>query len=127
MAKRKKHGGHYCWVCQRYLPNEKFSGRGHGRHVCKKCHRLGAEELAYRQTVRNIDRFLERGAGRIRRKDRKAFQRFLDDPSERVRQYALSLAHWLKPRPNEPDMDLFEEEGLLLWDPDHDPSDIPDF
>ena len=123
MVKGKKHRGHYCWVCQRYLPNEKFSGRGHARHICKKCRRLGTEELAYRQTVRNI----ERGAGRIRRKDRKACQRLLDDPDERVRKHALSWAHWLKPRRKHSDDGLFEEEQLFPMDAAPESSDIPDF
>ncbi len=127
MAKRKKHGGHYCWVCQRYLPNEKFSGRGHAQHLCKQCRRLGPKELAYRQTVRNIDRFLERGAGRIRRKDRKAFQPFLDDPDERVRKHALSWAYWLKPSRKHSDDGLFEEEQLFPMDAAPESSDIPDF
>jgi hypothetical protein len=32
-------------------PNERFSGRGHARHLCKECAKLGQEELAYRQAV----------------------------------------------------------------------------
>jgi len=27
------------------LPNEKFSGKGHKRHICKKCSQLSKEEL----------------------------------------------------------------------------------
>jgi hypothetical protein len=36
MAK-KKHQGHYCWRCQSYRANEKFSGKGHAKHICKDC------------------------------------------------------------------------------------------
>jgi hypothetical protein len=32
--------GHYCRVCRRTRPNEKFSGKGHRTHVCKDCVRL---------------------------------------------------------------------------------------
>ena len=32
----KKHG-HYCKVCDEYKANEKFSGKGHTAHICKKC------------------------------------------------------------------------------------------
>jgi len=70
---------------------------------------------------------LERGAGRIRRKDRKAFQRFLDDPDERVRQYASSWANWLTPRPNQSDGGLFEEEQLFPMDAAAESSDITGF
>lgn len=38
MAKKKKrHRGHYCKICGCYLPNEKFTGKGHARHICKSC------------------------------------------------------------------------------------------
>ena len=39
---------HYCWKCGQYLANEKFSGKGHARHICKKC--MG-EEHAHRREV----------------------------------------------------------------------------
>lgn len=29
--------GHYCRICGRTRANEKFSGKGHKRHVCKDC------------------------------------------------------------------------------------------
>ena len=29
--------GHYCRICGRTRPNEKFSGKGHRTHVCKDC------------------------------------------------------------------------------------------
>ncbi len=92
--KRKKGRGLFCWSCQRYLPNERFSGRGHRRHLCKKCSKLGKEELEYRQAVRNIDRCLDWN-GRLRRKQRKSFERFRDHPAERVRRYVERLeASW---------------------------------
>ena len=39
MATRKKQSGHYCRVCGRNRANEKFSGKGHARHICKDCER----------------------------------------------------------------------------------------
>ena len=36
--------GHYCRICDRSRPNEKFSGRGHRIHVCKECQRLPRAE-----------------------------------------------------------------------------------
>jgi hypothetical protein len=29
--------GHYCRICGRHRPNEKFSGHGRKIHICKKC------------------------------------------------------------------------------------------
>lgn len=36
--------GHYCRICGRNRPNEKFSGKGHKIHVCKECARKPKEE-----------------------------------------------------------------------------------
>ena len=35
--------GHFCRICGRSRPNEKFSGGGHKTHVCKDCARLPKE------------------------------------------------------------------------------------
>ena len=29
--------GHYCRVCGRVRANEKFSGKGHSKHICRDC------------------------------------------------------------------------------------------
>ncbi len=29
--------GHYCRICGRERANEKFSGKGYKKHVCKEC------------------------------------------------------------------------------------------
>lgn len=94
MAKRKKrYRGHYCWCCDRIRPNEQFSGKGHARHLCKACARLGAEELAYRQALQN----LERGIGMsttIPRQHREAFNRFLTHQDPRIRAAAREMQKW---------------------------------
>ena len=41
--KKKKHG-HYCRICGDYKPNEKFSGKGHARHICKACTKLSVDQ-----------------------------------------------------------------------------------
>jgi mannose-6-phosphate isomerase-like protein (cupin superfamily) len=35
--KKRKQPGHYCWRCGRRRANEKFSGKGHAKHICKDC------------------------------------------------------------------------------------------
>jgi len=88
MAKPKRpKRGHFCWCCGRVRPNERFSGRGHARHLCRECAKLGKEELAYRQAARDIDRLLA-WDGLLRRNQRKSVEKFLSHPDERVRQYA---------------------------------------
>ena len=36
--------GHWCQICGRTKPNEKFSGKGHKNHICKECSRKPKEE-----------------------------------------------------------------------------------
>ena len=86
--RKRKLPGHYCWSCDRRRPNEKFSGSGHARHICRECARLGSEELAYRQALRNLDRCMT-WEGIIPRKRRKAFEQFLEHEDPRIR----ALAH----------------------------------
>ena len=70
--------------------NEKFSGPGHARHLCKDCARLGKEELAYRQAIRNLERLVT-WEGLIPRKKRKQFRKYLEHEDERVRTYAREI------------------------------------
>ena len=35
--KKKKQPGHYCRRCGRRRANERFSGKGHSKHICKSC------------------------------------------------------------------------------------------
>jgi hypothetical protein len=91
MAKRKKrYRGHYCWCCDRIRPNEKFSGKGHAQHLCKACARLGAEELAYRQALRNLERCMDMSTT-IPRKHRTSFNRFLTHKDPRIRAVAREM------------------------------------
>jgi len=70
--------------------NEKFSGKGHARHLCKDCARLGKEELAYRQTIRDLDRLLTWN-GHIPRRNREQFRKYLNHKDERIRAYARQI------------------------------------
>lgn len=88
--RKKKRQGHYCWSCDRYKPNERFSGRGHARHLCRECAKLGAAELSYRQHVRNIERCLNYD-GTVRRKHRNFIQQFLGHGDLRLRAWADQL------------------------------------
>ena len=54
--KKKKHHGHYCRICGNYLPNEKFTGKGHARHICKSCQSLPQEVQADMRRCNEIER-----------------------------------------------------------------------
>ncbi len=49
-----KRGGHYCRVCGEYKANEKFSGKGHASHICKKCSALPLEERNQQETLTKL-------------------------------------------------------------------------
>ena len=92
MSKRKKrYRGHFCWCCVRIRPNERFSAKGHKRHLCRDCSGLGKEELEHRQNLRDLERLVT-WEGIIPRKRRRAFEKFLSHPDVRIRQYAQELA-----------------------------------
>lgn len=61
MAKKKrkpadgsKPSGHFCRICGERKANEKFSGKGHAAHICKKCAALPIEERNGMEAVRKI-------------------------------------------------------------------------
>jgi hypothetical protein len=87
---RRKRQGHYCWACDSFRPNESFSGKGHGRHLCRECARLPAAELTYRQAVRDLERCIT-WEGIIPRKRRRTFLTFLDHADPRIRQLAIEM------------------------------------
>jgi hypothetical protein len=93
MSKKKgnrKRRGHYCWSCGRIRANEKFSGAGHKRHLCRDCAKLGAAELNYRSEVNNLDRCMT-WEGIIPRKRRRSFGRFLTHEDPRIRDLAVQM------------------------------------
>jgi hypothetical protein len=121
MAKNR-YREHYCWVCGRMRANDRFSGRGYARHVCKDCAPLGKKELAYRQEVHNLERLLDFD-GRVRRKRREQFQRYLTHENERVRAYAceIEIADAIARAEDRADYELddvlleFQVEGVHLF------------
>jgi uncharacterized membrane protein YukC len=127
MGKRKRRRGHFCWSCRGVLPNERFSGRGHARHVCKQCQKLGPEELAYRSAARNMERLLNWDRT-IRRKRRQEFERFLQHSNPRVRRYAEELSECDASRRREIREEREAEEDCLeriedtVWQEEMDPN-----
>ena len=49
-----KHG-HYCKICGEHKANEKFSGKGHAAHICKKCAALSPEERSKQMTLTKLE------------------------------------------------------------------------
>ena len=82
--------GHYCWACNRSRPNEKFSGGGHARHLCRDCSKLGTHELAYRQALNDLERCIT-WEGINPRRRRKTFEQFLSHDDPRIRTLAEEM------------------------------------
>ena len=105
--------GHFCWCCRHVLPNERFSGRGHARHLCRGCAHLPAEEREYRQCARDIERLLHDGlhVPRKLRAHRNARVRAL---AERILEEQRREAEDLRPlRAAEQDRaELFDASGV---------------
>jgi len=110
----KHRSGHYCWSCNRVLANEKFSGQGHARHLCRDCARLGKDELAYRQAIRDLERLVTQ-EGTIPRKKQQHFRRFLEHVDQRVRSYAQKIEAAGVPEGNEAE----EDQGLTATEFDY--------
>lgn len=115
--------GHYCWVCGRTRANEKFSGRGHARHICRECARLPREERERAQALMDIEGFLHQSNVSARNIAR--LKRLCGSPSEEVRRKAALVLAVAETKPHKrrrisflsrqaPDLlDRLVEEGLL--------------
>jgi len=55
----KKYRGHYCRICKRTRPNEKFSGKGHRNHICKDCARKPKSDIDEIDQKQEIFRYLQ--------------------------------------------------------------------
>lgn len=54
MSKKKRKSGHYCKICAEYKSNESFSGKGHAKHICKKCSKKSPTEQAADITLNRL-------------------------------------------------------------------------
>lgn len=81
-----KKDGHYCKVCGRVLPNEKFSGKGHAAHICKECAKLPVEKRNELMTVNQIMGL----PFWLKKEQKKWLEKMKQDPREDVK----SAAEW---------------------------------
>ena len=56
---KKKRSGHYCRICGKTRPNEKFSGKGHRNHICKECARKPKSEINEIDQTEEIFSFMQ--------------------------------------------------------------------
>jgi len=88
MAKKKRYRGHFYKVCGNILPNERFSGKGHAAHICKKCatkqKARKSEEIALTR-IHSALPFCN-----LSLDDRRMLENYTHSRSERVRSEALA-------------------------------------
>lgn len=88
--KRKKQQGRFCKICFEIKPNEKFSGKGHAKHICKSCASLSIER-------RNELQYLNRAAGIsmkpfISKEDKSLLEKYAkDDRYPELKEYARTI------------------------------------
>ena len=87
MAKKKRYRGHFCKVCGNILPNEKFSGKGHAAHICKKCARKSKVQQSEEIAITRIYSVLS--YHNLSRDNRKMLEKYSRSKNERVRSEAL--------------------------------------
>ena len=78
--------GHYCRICERVRPNERFTGRGHKKAICKECSRLPKAEIESVLHLQEVWGFLEQS--NISPKNLARLQEIVESPNEAVRQHA---------------------------------------
>lgn len=117
MAKKKRQG-HYCKICGEIKANEKFSGKGHAKHICKSCQSKPADKQADIMRFPNVDEPLEKDYDDIYDytnidalpvfSEKKKFTELDNYEKMLLRDYIRSaiIEHWeyLNVRPNEQDL-----------------------
>lgn len=79
--------GRYCHIRGDYLPNERFSGKGHRRGVCKECARLPKAELFRIETISEMWGFVF-DQSRISKKNRNRLKELCESDDPVVRETA---------------------------------------
>jgi hypothetical protein len=104
-------------------PNEKFSGKGHRRHICKQCSRLPKEEIWRREVLEEIGGFLSQS--NISKKNLDRLTELAASENEQVAELARIVLEIGKVRPGKRKrlaflarnhrelLDKLEETGLI--------------
>ena len=98
MAKKKKkrYRGHYCYVCGEIKANEKFSGKGHAKHICKKCWKLPPEEKHREATKTKLDHLLKYGPS-LSKQNKDLLNKALRSSDPEIREYAEDIRSFIYP------------------------------
>ncbi len=115
--------GHYCRICGRTRPNERFSGKGHKTHVCKECARLPKEQRLAIERMEDIWGFMNQS--HISKKNLTALREWAESDDAEVAKLARLVIEVSEVKPHKrrrlqvlsekrPDLlERLEETGLI--------------
>ena len=95
MAKKKLYQGHYCYVCGEIKANEKFSGKGHAKHICKECCKLAPEEKDRKVLKTKLDHLLD--YGQLSKQNKEFLNNTLHSKDPIIKEYAENIKNFLYP------------------------------
>lgn len=115
---KKKRPGHYCKICGERKANEKFSGKGHAVHICKKCQSLPADTQRDMRRIRDVERLF--GKYPLSRQDwellEKYSKKYADKESGR---FAQDMLDNLRTKPaSDENEEEYEEQPYAEFDED---------
>ena len=90
--KSKRKDSHYCRVCGEHKANEKFSGKGHATHICKKCQGLSVSD---RNELTDVTKIGNMSFRHLSEQEIKWLRKKMNDPRPEV-QEAARMAHSFK-------------------------------
>ena len=86
VSMKKRYSGHYCRICGAIKPNERFSGKGHRNHICKKCSRKPKAEINEIDMENEIFGYLKQS--HISNKNVKRLKQLVDSESDQIAKLA---------------------------------------
>ena len=95
---KKKHSGHYCRICERFRPNEKFSGKGHRNHICKECASKPKNEINEIDQTEEIFSFLSQS--HISKKNVERLADLADSENDKISELAGIVLEVAKVKPH---------------------------
>lgn len=102
------------------MANERFSGKGHARHICKACSKLDGTEKVYRQALVDLDRARRHTYPLIHKSKRKWFDGLASSANDTIRKLHAEVTAEMtaereeKHRLREEDERAMEEYAIAL-------------
>ena len=81
--------GHYCRICGRSRPNEKFTRKGHRNHICKDCAKMPKEEKESIEQEEEIFNYLRQS--NISQKNISRLKKLVDSDDSKIAELAVTV------------------------------------